>query len=168
MRSLWTSLLAFFTCVILSSCACSQCGDRVAANAGRAEIVSTLERYQVALRSVSAAAMAAFYTPTAMLLEPGIAPVYSRDAIRAFIASFPGVRVDIATATPDEIQVFGDTAYLWGSYFERLAFPGQPVSEQHGKFVTEWSRQSDGTWLIARFLRVPVPDPSPKAASPAP
>jgi hypothetical protein len=64
-------------------------------------------------------------------------------------SSFPGVRVDVATATPDTIEVFGDKAFLWGSYFERLSFPGQPVSEQHGKFVTEWVRQTDGRWLRA-------------------
>jgi len=57
-------------------------------------------------------------------------PIRTRDSIRAFVASFPGVRVDIATATPDTIEVYGGTAFLWGSYFERLAFPGQPVSEQ--------------------------------------
>ena len=72
--------------------------------------------------------------------------------------------MEIATAIPDTIEVFGGTALLWGSYFERLAFPGQPVSEQHGKFVTEWVRRSDGTWLIQRFFRVPAPSPPPAGA----
>ncbi len=73
------------------------------------------------------------------------------------MASFPGVRVEVATATPDTIEVFGETGLLWGSYFERLAFPGQPLSEQHGKFVIEWRRQADGSWLIHRYYRVPLP-----------
>jgi uncharacterized protein (TIGR02246 family) len=123
------------------------------------EITRAMERYMVAARAVDPDAIASFYAPTAVLLEPGIAPVQTRESIRAFMASFPGVRVEVATATPDTIEVFGDTALLWGSYFERLAFPGQPVSEQHGKFVIEWVRQSDGTWLIQRFFRVPVPSP---------
>lgn len=88
-------------------------------------------------------------------------PIQTRDSIRAFIASFPGVRVEIATATPDTIEVHGGTAFLWGSYFERLGFAGQPVSEQHGKFVTQWVRQLDGTWLIQRFFRAPLPSPPP-------
>jgi hypothetical protein len=41
-------------------------------------------------------------------------------------------------------------------YFERFAFPGQPVIEQHGKVVAEWVRQPDGTWLMERLFRVPV------------
>ena len=93
----------------------------------------------------------------ATLFEPGINPVRSRDSIRAFIASFPGVRVEVATASPDTIEVWDGTALFWGSYFERLAFPGQPVSEQHGKFVAEWVRQGDGTWLIEKLMPTPPP-----------
>ncbi len=127
----------------------------------RAEVAAAMQRYQAAARTVEPDSIAAFYAPTGVLFEPGIHPIRTRDSIRAFIASFPGVRVEIATATPDTIEVYGGTAFLWGSYFERLAFPGQPVSEQHGKFVTQWVRQPDGTWLIQRFFRVPLPSPPP-------
>jgi len=124
--------------------------------ATRAEVVNAMQRYMVAARAVNPDEIAAFYTPTAVLFEPGINPIEGRETIRAFIASFPGVKVDSATATPDTIEVFGGTAFFWGSYFERLSFPGQPVSEQYGKFVTEWVRQADGQWLIQRFFRIPV------------
>lgn len=123
------------------------------------EIAAAMQRYQVAARTTNPDLIAAHYTPTATLFEPGMNPVTSRESIRAFIASFPGVRVDVATATPDVIEVFGNTAFLWGTYYEKLAFPGQPLSEQHGKFVTEWVRQPDGTWLIERFFRIPIPTP---------
>jgi uncharacterized protein (TIGR02246 family) len=136
--------------------------DSVDPGAARGEVAAAMQRYQVAARAVNADSIAAFYTTNAMLFEPGIKPIQTRDSIRAFIASFPGVRVDVATATPDTIEVFGDKAFLWGSYFERLSFPGQPVSEQHGKFVTEWARQTDGRWLIERFLRIPIPSPPPR------
>ena len=129
----------------------------------RRELAAALQRYQAAARTVNADSVAAFYSPTATLFEPGINPIQTRDSIRAFMASFPGVRVDSAAATPDTIEVFGGTAYLWGSYFERLSFPGQPQSEQHGKFVMEWVRQPDGAWLIQRLFRVPVPSPQPPA-----
>jgi uncharacterized protein (TIGR02246 family) len=125
------------------------------------EVAAAMQRYQVAARTVNPDSIASFYTTNAVLFEPGIKPIQTRDSIRTFIASFPGVRVDVATATPDTIEVFGDKAFLWGSYFERLAFPGQPLSEQHGKFVTEWARQADGRWLIERFFRIPIPSPPP-------
>jgi hypothetical protein len=150
------------TPALLLSCTPAQREPDAARNAAtRDTIAAVMQRYQVAARSVNPDSIAAFYAPTAVLFEPGIAPVRTRDSIRAFIASFPGVRVDVATATPDTIEVWDGTAFLWGSYFERLAFPGQPVSEQHGKFVAEWVRQPDGAWLIQRLFRVPVPSPTP-------
>jgi len=148
--------------VVLS---CARGPDRGAEATAREEVARAMERYQVAARAVDPDAIAAFFAPTGVLFEPGIMPIQGRDSIRAFVASFPGVRVDIATATPDTIEVYGSTAFLWGSYFERLAFPGQPVSEQHGKFITQWVRHpgAEGTWLIQRFYRVPLPLPAPPA-----
>jgi ketosteroid isomerase-like protein len=131
--------------------------------AARREVEAALQGYQAAARSVNPDSVAAWYTATGTLFEPGIKPIQTRDSIRAFVASFPGVRVDVATATADTIEVFGGTAYLWGSYFEKLAFPGQPESEQHGKFVMQWVRQPDGGWLIERLFRVPMPSPPPVA-----
>ena len=130
--------------------------------AARADVAAAMDRYQVAARSVNPDSIAAFYTTTAVLFEPGIQPIQTRDSIRAFLASFPGVRVEVATATPDTIELWGDMALYWGSYFERLDFPGQPLSEQHGKFVAQWVRQTDGSWLIQRLYRIPLPgQPSP-------
>jgi ketosteroid isomerase-like protein len=123
----------------------------------RDSIAATMDRYMVAARSVDAAAMASFFTPTGVLFEPGIPPIQTPDSIRAFIGSFPGVRVDSATAVADTIEVFGHTALLWGSYFERLAFPGQPISEQEGRFVIEWVQHEVGHWLIHRYYRIPLP-----------
>ena len=120
----------------------------------------------VAARAVNPDSIASFFAPTAILLEPGIAPLHTWDSIRAFMASFPGVRVDSATATPDTIEVWGSSALLWGSYFERLRFPGQPLSEQHGKFVIEWVRQASGTWLIQRYCRIPVLTTTPTRPGP--
>ena len=158
MRRVRLRLLAA-TPLLISCTAPAAHSEATDAAATRREVAAALQRYQVAARTVNPDSVAAFYAPTATLFEPGINPIQTRDSIRAFMASFPGVRVDSATATPDTIEVFGGTAYLWGSYFERLSFPGQPQSEQHGKFVMEWVRQPDGAWLIQRLFRVPVPFP---------
>ncbi len=115
-----------------------------------------MNRYMVVARAVDAAAMAAFFTPTGVLFEPGIT-IQTPDSIRAFLASLPGVRVDSATTLADTIEVHGRMALFWGSYFERLAFPGQPVSEQEGRFVVQWLQQPDGRWMIHRYYRIPLP-----------
>ncbi|HEV8363469.1 MAG TPA: nuclear transport factor 2 family protein [Gemmatimonadaceae bacterium] len=158
-----TRLIRLLTFIVAIT-ACSPARERapVDVSAEREAIAGTMERYMVYARQVNADSVATFFTPNGTLFEPGIFPIQTRDSIRAFMASFPGARVEVATATPDTIEVFGDTALLWGSYFERLAFPGQPLSEQHGKFVIEWRRQPGGAWLIHRYYRVPLP------AAPAP
>lgn len=138
-----------FAALILASCATPPASE---------EIAQAMERYQQASRAVDANAIAACFTEDGVLFEPGIQPIESRAAIRAFIASFPGVRVDLATATPESIQVHGRDAYLWGSYHEKLGFPGQPDSDQRGRFVAHWRREADGVWRIRRLYRVPLPD----------
>jgi len=124
--------------------------------AAAAEVAAAMERYQAAARTVDPDSMADHYTAGATLLEPGIPPIVSRDSIRAFLASFPGARVEVATASPDTIEVHGSTAYLWGTFFERLFFPGQPVSEQRGRFVAHWVREDGGRWRMHRLYRIPV------------
>lgn len=119
--------------------------------------MTALNGYLAAARVVDPKGMAAAFTPTGVLFEPGIQPIESRDSIQAFLASFPGATVESVTAVPDTIEVYGSSAYLWGHYFERLTFPGQPRSEQHGRFVIHWLRQPDGKWLIHRYYRVPLP-----------
>jgi len=142
----------------------SGAGDQAAAEA---EIRRQLDGYTAAARAVDPDASAAFFTAQGTLFEPGIFPVVTRDSIRAFVASFPGVQVDSAVATADTVEVFGNTALIWGSYFERLRFPGQPESAQHGKFVMQWRREPDGVWRIHRYYRVPLPDGRlPAPASP--
>ena len=122
----------------------------------RAEVSAAMERYMVAARAVDADAMAACFAPSGVLFEPGIEPIETREAIRKFLGSFPGARVEVATVEPEAIEIFGATALYWGKYHERLTFPGKPASDQRGRFVIEWSRQSDGAWLIQRYFRVPV------------
>ena len=170
MRYMTTRYLALASVLALPACGRSgPADDGDAAAAARAEVAAAMQRYQVAARAVDAAAMSGFFTADGVLFEPGIRPIVTRDSIRAFLASFPGVQVHTATAIPDTIDVYGDRAYLWGSYFEHLSFPGQPTSEQHGRFVTEWSREPDGVWRIARFYRIPLPaaPPAQKGAAPA-
>lgn len=152
---------------LLLACTTAESESRTDDAAVRREVEAALQRYQAAARSVNPDSVAAWYTATGTLFEPGIKPIVTRDSIRAFVASFPGVRVDVATATADTIEVHGGTAYLWGSYFEKLGFPGQPDSEQHGKFVMQWVRQPDGGWLIERQFRVPLPS-TPASATQEP
>ncbi|MEO7999493.1 MAG: nuclear transport factor 2 family protein [Gemmatimonadaceae bacterium] len=133
----------------------------------RRDVNLTMQKYVDAARAIDADASVAFYTPTGVLFEPGISPIQSPDSIRAFIKSFRGVQVDSATMVADTIEVFGNTAMVWGSYFEKLRFVGQPPSTQRGRFVMEWVQQANRSWLIERYYRIPLPDAPISTASPA-
>lgn len=126
-------------------------------DAARAAVLARMDAYTVAARAVDADASAAFFAPAGTLFEPGIPPIVSPDSIRSFMKSFPGVVVDSAMARADTVEVFGSTALVWGTYFERLRFSGQPESAQHGKFMMEWRHGADGVWLIERYYRIPLP-----------
>lgn len=123
----------------------------------RVEVERAMQGYEAASRLVHPDSIARWFAPNGVLFEPGIQPIIGPDSIRAFVAMFQGARVDSASVSADTIEVHGRTALYWGTYFERLDFPGQPRSEQRGKFVAEWVRMDDGRWLIARLYRVPLP-----------
>lgn len=144
----------------LSICTACSSGSVTAERTARAsteEVRSRLAAYADAAKAVDAERSAGFFSKTGTLFEPGIPPIVGDSAIRAFIASFPGVTVDSAMMRADTVEVHGATAYVWGTYFERLDFPGQPRSSQHGRFVMQWLRGPDSTWRIERYYRVPLP-----------
>ena len=139
-----------------------------AATAVRREVNLALQRYADAARAVDASGSAAFFASNGELFEPGIRPVQTPDSIRRFIASFPGVHVDSAVLTADTIDVFDTAALVWGSYYERLRFAGQPPSSQRGRFVMKWVQQANRSWLIEKYYRIPLPDAAmPGAPAPA-
>lgn len=148
-----------------AACETRPTGKRNAAEtADRREVNLAMQRYADAARKVDANASASFFATNGVLFEPGISPIQSPDSIRAFIQSFPGVQVDSATLTADTIDVFDNTALVWGSYYEKLRFAGQPPSSQHGRFVMKWQRQANRSWFIEKYYRIPLPDARVTAA----
>lgn len=142
-------------CSVVVAFGCAPVASTTAAD--EAEVRLRLAAYAKAAAAVDAVASASFFAPRGTLFEPGISPIEGPDSIRAFIKSFPGVEVDSAMLRADTVEVFDRTAFVWGTYFERLRFPGQPESAQHGRFVMEWRRGAEGAWLIERYYRIPLP-----------
>jgi ketosteroid isomerase-like protein len=153
-----TRKIEIVACIAMLAGGCAARGDSSADDTqARRDVLARLDGYVAASRAVDADASAAYFTASGTLFEPGIRPIVSPDSIRAFIKSFPGVEVHSAIATADTVEVYGNMALVWGSFFERLRFPGQPESAQHGRFVMQWRRESDGQWRIERYYRVPLP-----------
>ncbi len=101
---------------------------------------------------------ASHFTVDAVLGESGAADVVGRDAIAAFLARGNQVRaVTSHCIHRDELLVLGDRAIEFG-WFDETKVPhgGMPVSEQ-GRIVTDWRRDPDGAWRMARLVISDLP-----------
>jgi ketosteroid isomerase-like protein len=60
-----------------------------------------------------------------------------------------------------EMAASGDLGYTYGTYeFHAIGKDGKPVVE-HGKYMTAWKKQKDGSWKVA--LDMGNSSPSPKS-----
>lgn len=96
-------------------------------------------------------AMAQLYTEDAVVMPPNQPAVTGRAALLEFMRSFP--RVTRAEFQPDEIDGYGDLAYVVGRYSMTLEPEGAPGPvEDHGKYIELRRKQPDGSWLLARDI----------------
>jgi ketosteroid isomerase-like protein len=150
-RSGWSIVIALCLAVPLKS---------QAQSSGEAEhaVRSSWDHYIAMIRLVNSDSVAAAYTADAILLEPDMAPLSGREAIRAFLAPFDGTAaVDSIESAVEVAEVYGETAYLWGSYFQRARLQGHPPSDFSGRLVAQMHLEQDGHWRIRRLLMQPAP-----------
>jgi uncharacterized protein (TIGR02246 family) len=128
----------------------------------RQAIEGAMQHYTELLRTGPPEALAATFTAEGELLEPGMAAVHGRDAIRSFLAPlFSAVTVESASTESETVEVFGTAAYQWGTYRQRVAEHGKPAADYHGRYVAAWRREADGHWRLARMLVQPFPPGAP-------
>mgnify|MGYP001822815980 FL=1 len=94
-----------------------------------------------------------FYAPDAIILLPHLEPVVGRPDILDFIKeAFPGLTsFDLRTA---HLEGSGDLAYVRGTYHLEMTTPDGPVAD-HGKYVSIWKRQNDGSWKNSLYMSNP-------------
>jgi len=124
----------------------------------RREVEAAMQQYTVLLRTGPAEATAGLFTADGELLEPGLAAIHGREAIRAFLAPvFAAVNVESASTESEAVEVYGDAAYQWGTYRQRVAEKGKAANDYHGRYVASWRRETDGRWRLAKMLVQPFP-----------
>lgn len=102
-----------------------------------------------------ASAFREFAATEALSLPMGEAPIHGREAIfRAMSISPAGdlrwrpVGADLARS--------GDLGYTWGTY----EFRPQDAAMRHGKYVTIWKKQRDGSWKYVVDIGNASPPPN--------
>jgi uncharacterized protein (TIGR02246 family) len=124
----------------------------------RADLATDLE----ALRSKDAALTKAvadkdlerileFYADDASILPMEEPIVSGKQAIRrewSHILGIPGFR-NTGTATEVEVSRAGDLGYTRGTYATAFDLADGTTATEHGKSVSVWKKQADGSWKVA-------------------
>ncbi len=124
----------------------------------RGEVAAALQEYVRLVKATDAAGLSAFYAADGELLEPGMEALKGPEAIRKFLESFGTIPIESSSMDPEATEIYGDQAFQWGRYAQRVAPPGKPAADYRGRFVVQWSRQTTGKWLIRRLLVQPSPN----------
>ena len=118
-------------------------------SAGAVEAVRAADvAWEKAMSGRDTSAAVAVVEPGGSMLAPNAPIATGPEAIRALIAGFygmPGMSIHWQ-ATKVEAARSGDLAYSSGTYELTFTGPkGKPITD-HGKYVTVWRKQADGSW----------------------
>lgn len=111
----------------------------------RADVEAGEKAWLAAFNAGDASGVAKQYTGNARLMAPNAAIVEGRAAIEGFTKEFVATGAQLRFTVLD-VHESADMCASVGTYV--MTFPGD-APEDHGKFIEVWTRQSDGSWLIA-------------------
>ena len=129
-------------CLALGACSVAVRTARPASD--RAAIEEASRQFSAAYVRGDAEAMAALYTPDAVIFPGNSEAITGRDAIRRYWTLAPGHRVTRHVATPADIRINGDHAYDHGVYEVSGERDGRPYGPFLGKYVIVWRREPQG------------------------
>lgn len=130
----------------------------------RAAIAAIDKKFMEDVNRGNASAGAAAYTDDAILMPPNHSPLEGKQAIEKHLdelgSLLQGSNFQLSIL---EVDVQGDTAIVRGTYSNSFTVPGMDVpTEDHGKTMNVWKRQTDGNWKLHRDIwnsNKPVPGP---------
>jgi uncharacterized protein (TIGR02246 family) len=128
----------------------------------RKEIEALEDKWVDAFNGGDAAGVARLYEDKARLLPPNVDLVEGRPGIEAFVKEFLAMKPAI-TFSLITVHESPDLCAAVGRYGMDLHPPGAGTQSDAGKFIEVWTRQPDGSWLIADDIfnsNVPAPPPA--------
>jgi hypothetical protein len=118
------------------------------------EVQAALREYAGFILTMSGDSIASRFTADGVSQDGNSAPLVGPDAIRTHLASFTGFKVLGNTLAADSTRVVMDTAWQWGSYWQRVKVPAGDTVEVSGRFSATWLFSSARGWLVRRMVTV--------------
>jgi ketosteroid isomerase-like protein len=100
-----------------------------------------------------------FAASDALSLPMGEAPILGREAIFRAMSDFPPGELRWRPAGTD-LARSGELGYTWGTYEFRPRDAGGQSETRHGKYVTVWKKQRDGSWKFVVDIGNAGPPPN--------
>ena len=121
------------------------------------------EVHVAAVNDGDADGWAGCFTDDAVQMPPHFGINTGKTAIRGWNKGFLSMFACRFSLSVDEVQATGDWAFERGCYVITLTPRASGGSmDDHGKYITIYQRQSDGSWKIARDIwnsNQPLPGP---------
>ena len=128
----------------------------------RAEMIQTDAAFsQMSAAQGMAAAFLAYYAPDGVMLPANAHILRGRDAVREHLNGSAADGTLTWQPLAAEVAHSGDLGYTYGVYEFRQTDDQGLIQVSHGKYVTIWKRQHDGSWKIALDGGNPSPGPEP-------
>jgi len=113
---------------------------------GTAFLFGLEQKFAAAVAEGGGKAFAARFDKNGMTLANKQAPVVGQAAIAAHATWSPDTYQLTWTPEGGELSPAGDMGYTWGHYEGRSVGGATPV--QHGRYMTVWTKERDGTWKV--------------------
>jgi len=94
-------------------------------------------------------------------LPMGEAPLHGREAIAQTVVNLPAGSL-LWTPVAADIAKSGDLGYTWGTYALHSTDADGKLRVSHGKYITVWKKQPDGSWKFVMDIANPGPPPQPQ------
>lgn len=114
----------------------------------RSKIEAAEKTWLTAFNSGDAAGVANLYSIDARLMPPNADIVEGRDAIEGFVKEFVATGAQL-TFSLLEVHESADMCAAVGTFELTIPVPGGEPMKDLGKYIEVWTREPDGSWVIA-------------------
>ncbi len=118
------------------------------------DIRNVVETWLAASKAGDLPTVLSLMTDDVLFLTPGQAP-FGKEAFAAMSNGMKDVQVD-GTSDIQEVQVFGDIAYLRNALRIVITMPDGKVVRRSGQTLTILRKEADGKWRLVRDANLVV------------